>query len=355
MPFGNGSAPLDQFEIKDPVVAATTGVLLFTPTYSNGTNGVGATLTGTVGILAFDGYTPVLGDRLLVKNQASTLQNGIYSVTTVGTVIIGYVLTRTSDFNSSTNIIYGDTVAVLLGTVNANQQFTMNNQNAITVGTTAITFAQTSGGSQLTSGTGIAIMGNSVAIDTSVTVDKTTVQTLSNKTFVAPVLGAATATSLAATGPLTASNGLLGAGSPGGTGGSSYGTVAPITLYIQSVNLLTAGSPADVASINIPSGITRWRLAASTSATTSVGNSIWLESQTGTLAAATFVIRDGATGGGTALTTSASAPSGGAPFTNVAAASATTRSAAATIYINQTANSANAGVCSFYITIFPSP
>jgi hypothetical protein len=164
------AAAINKFDIKDPVAAATTGALSFSPTYNNGSSGVGATLTGSVGVLIIDGYTPVLNDRLLIKNQASSFQNGIYSVTTVGTVSVGYVLTRTSDFNSSATILYGDTVGVLNGTANANQQFTMNNNNPITVGTTAITFAQTSGGSQLTAGTGITITGNSVALTVPVTV-----------------------------------------------------------------------------------------------------------------------------------------------------------------------------------------
>lgn len=151
------------FDIKDPVAAATTGALPFSPTYANGSSGVGATLTGTVGVLAFDGYTPALNDRVLVKNQASAFQNGIYKVTTVGTIVVGYVLTRTTDFNQTANVIYGDTVAVLNGTVNANQQFTMNNNNVITVGTTSITWAQTSGGSQLIAGQDILITGNTVS------------------------------------------------------------------------------------------------------------------------------------------------------------------------------------------------
>jgi hypothetical protein len=155
---------IQDFDIKDPVNAATTAALPFSPTYANGSSGVGATLTGTVGILAFDGYTPALNDRILIKNQASTFQNGIYKVTTVGTALVGYVLTRATDFNQTANIIYGDTVGVLNGTVNANQQFTMNNNNAITVGTTAITFAQTSGGSQLVAGTGMSIVGNTLAV-----------------------------------------------------------------------------------------------------------------------------------------------------------------------------------------------
>lgn len=187
-------AAITQFVLKDPVAAATTTALTFSPTYANGASGVGATLSGSIGVLIIDGYTPLLNDRLLIKNQASTFQNGIYAVTTLGTVSVGYVLTRTTDFNQAANILYGDSVGVLNGTTNANQQFTMNNQTAITVGTTAITFAQTSGGSQLTNGNGITITGNSIAINTGVTVDLNTAQVLTNKTLTTAVLGSSTFT-----------------------------------------------------------------------------------------------------------------------------------------------------------------
>ena len=155
----------NQVDMHDPVQAATTAALILSPTYSNGSSGVGATLTaGTVGVLVIDGYTPVLNDRVLVQNQALSFQNGCYVLTTVGVVITtDYVLTRCTDFNQVSNINYGVTFPVLQGTANTNQQFTMNNNAAITVGTTAITFAQTSGGSQLSQGTNIVITGNSIA------------------------------------------------------------------------------------------------------------------------------------------------------------------------------------------------
>lgn len=165
-----------QVDMKDPVQAATTGALSLSPTYNNGSSGVGATLTATVvGVLIIDGYTPNVGDRLLIKNQAASLQNGSYTLTTAGVAgLTDYVLTRTTDFNQVSNIIYGDTFPVLQGTANANQQFTMNNSGFTTVGaagsTGNITFVQTSGGSQLSQGTGITITGNSIALTVPVTV-----------------------------------------------------------------------------------------------------------------------------------------------------------------------------------------
>lgn len=161
----------NQVDMHDPVIAATTAALNFSPAYNNGSSGVGATLTATtVGALIIDGVTPTqTGGRYLVQNQAAPLQNGCYVLTTLGVVITtDYVLTRCTDFNQVANIQYGDTFPVLQGTTNANQQFTMNSQTVTSIGTAGstgnITFAQTSGGSQLAAGTGITLTGNSIAV-----------------------------------------------------------------------------------------------------------------------------------------------------------------------------------------------
>ena len=67
-----------------------------TATYSNGSVGVGATLTnsGTQGTLTIDGVTTNLNDRILVKDQTTRTQNGIYVVTNVGDGSTAWVLTR---------------------------------------------------------------------------------------------------------------------------------------------------------------------------------------------------------------------------------------------------------------------
>src|ERR1019366_1776824 len=73
---------------------ATTAAL--TATYSNGSSGVGATLTnsGTKSAISIDGVALAVNDRVLVKNQATAAQNGIYTVTTVGSGAVNWVLTR---------------------------------------------------------------------------------------------------------------------------------------------------------------------------------------------------------------------------------------------------------------------
>ena len=162
-------------------------------------NLVGAYLSGVftytaTGTDAIDGVTLALSNRVLVKNQTTSFQNGIYSVTTAGAIGVAGVLTRTSDANTSGEFKTGDSIFVTSGTVNTSTTWAYTGIDSPAIGTDAITYVQAAGLGQYTSGNGITITGASVAIDTSVTVDKTTVQTLTNKTltsptFTAPVLG----------------------------------------------------------------------------------------------------------------------------------------------------------------------
>lgn len=134
-----------------------TAAALPSNTYSNGSSGVGATLTGVgVGALSIDGTSVVVGDRVLVKNETTQANNGIYTVTVAGSGIAVYVLTRATDFDQSAEIENGDTVTVDQGTVNKLTNWTMTTTGTITMGTTAIVFAQTGYGT-LAAGAGISL------------------------------------------------------------------------------------------------------------------------------------------------------------------------------------------------------
>lgn len=138
---------------------ATTGAL--TVTYDNGSSGVGATLTnaGAFAALSIDGVATVVGDRILVKDQASTLQNGVYTVTTVGDgVSINWVMTRATDFDEADEISAGDFFTVAFGTTNAKTQW-IETVVVATVGTDPITFE-----SNVVAGTGITKTNNTVAL-----------------------------------------------------------------------------------------------------------------------------------------------------------------------------------------------
>ena len=125
------------------MAAATTEALA--ANYVNGTAGVGATLTAAApGVLTIDGYTVLANDRVLVKNQTSAMQNGIYTLTTAGTAAVPYVLTRATDFDKPADIVSGAVVPVQQGTVNRNERFAVTAQGAITIGTTVITFGPAS-------------------------------------------------------------------------------------------------------------------------------------------------------------------------------------------------------------------
>lgn len=153
---------------KDGVIYATTAALA-TNVYNNGSSGVGATLTGVaVGALTIDGSAPSVGQRVLIKNEVTQANNGIYVVTTTGSVSVVYILTRSADFNQSSEIITGASAFVVSGTANTSTTWDMNATGTITVGTSAITFAQTSGPGSVTAGTGITVTGSVIALTTPV-------------------------------------------------------------------------------------------------------------------------------------------------------------------------------------------
>jgi hypothetical protein len=126
---------------KDACFAATTGAL--NAAYLNGVAGVGATLTNAGALAAFstDGQNPALNARILVKNQAAPAQNGIYTLTTVGTGAVAWVLTRAADFNTPAEINPGDFILVQNGATLASTAWIQGSTVAV-IGTDAITFSQ---------------------------------------------------------------------------------------------------------------------------------------------------------------------------------------------------------------------
>jgi hypothetical protein len=113
--------------VKASVAAATTAALP-TNTYANGSSGVGATLTANaVGVLVVDGYTVILNDRLIIKNEAAPANNGIYTVTTLGTASVSYVLTRATDMNTPTAVVAAEAL-INNGTINHNSSWIVQDQ-----------------------------------------------------------------------------------------------------------------------------------------------------------------------------------------------------------------------------------
>lgn len=134
----NVAAGLDP---KESVRAATTANIV---------------LSGTQTV---DGVALVAGDRVLVKNQITASENGIY-VVAVG------AWTRASDFDGTpaSETTSGAFTFVEEGSTYADTGWVLTTNNPITVGTTALTFTQFSGAGTYVAGTGLQLAGNSFSL-----------------------------------------------------------------------------------------------------------------------------------------------------------------------------------------------
>ena len=142
--------------VHEAAHCATTDTLAVlsggTVTYSNGTSGVGATLTLSVGLTAIDGHTLTDGDRILVKNQANQAHNGIYTRTSAT------VLTRATDFDTAAEIAGGDFTFVEKGTTYANTGWVQTFE-VLTVGSDTVIWQQFAGQGTFTAGDGLTLAG----------------------------------------------------------------------------------------------------------------------------------------------------------------------------------------------------
>jgi hypothetical protein len=144
-------------------LAGTTANL--NATYSNGTSGVGATLTNAGAQAAFstDGVTPSINARILVKDQTTASQNGIYTLTTVGSGSTNWVLTRATDFDTAAEMAGGDFTFIDTGTTLANTGW-VSIDDVTTVGTDPVVFVQFSGAGTYLAGDGLTLTGNVFAV-----------------------------------------------------------------------------------------------------------------------------------------------------------------------------------------------
>ena len=149
--------------VKDSVKVASAAALAAS-TYSNGSSGVGATLTANAnGALTIDGVNSGLGTkRVLIKDQTDASQNGIYTVTNAGSGAAAFVLTRATDADTGTELTGGTFVFAEEGTANADNGFVFTHQGTPTMGTTDLTVSQFSGAGQITAGSGLTKSGNTI-------------------------------------------------------------------------------------------------------------------------------------------------------------------------------------------------
>ena len=146
-------------DVKESVRVATTADL--SATYNNG---AGTLTAGSNGAIVIDGVTLVLNDRVLVKDQSTAQENGIYKVTTVGSGSAAFVLTRTPDANDAAELTGGVFTFVEEGTANADNGYVATHNGTPTFGTTAISFDQFSGAGQISAGNGLTKTGNTIDV-----------------------------------------------------------------------------------------------------------------------------------------------------------------------------------------------
>lgn len=109
------------------------------------------------GTQTIDGVTLVAGNRVLVKNQDTASENGIYTVASGA-------WSRASDADSDAEVTAGLFTFVEEGTANADSGWVLATDNPITVGTTALTFVQFSGAGQIDAGDGLTKTGNTLNV-----------------------------------------------------------------------------------------------------------------------------------------------------------------------------------------------
>ena len=109
---------------------------------------------------AIDGITLSSGDRVLLKNQSTASQNGIYVFNGAASA-----LTRATDADADAEVTAGMFVFVEEGTVNADQGFVLTTDGTITVGSTSLSFTQFSGAGQIVAGDAMTKTGNQLDVN----------------------------------------------------------------------------------------------------------------------------------------------------------------------------------------------
>lgn len=251
---GQLDAAISGLSWKDSAVAATTQDLESESfggsgvTYSNGTAGLGATLTQDVaGDGAFgslDSVSISQGDRILVKNQSTAAENGIYYLSEAGDgASTPWVLTRATDSDVANELVNA-TLFIEQGSTYGDTGWTQT-ASGLTVGSSNITFVQFTGGGGLSAGNGITIGGSVISID----VDSETGGNIQPANLTANGVGidinAIAGTGIEADGSANLRLSAQGNGIAGGAGstlsvqsdGTTGGNIAPISVTSNGVGL----------------------------------------------------------------------------------------------------------------------
>ena len=210
-------------DVKASVRVATTAAINLSTDLQNGD--------------VIDGVTLVTGDRVLVKNQGTASENGIYVAVASGAA------SRSSDANGTADtgeLTSGTFTFVEAGTVNFDSGFVVSTDGTITVGSTGITWTQFSGAGSFEAGDGLSKSGTQVNVN--VTANRTAI-TADAIDISANYVGQSSITTL---GTITTGiwNGTDVAVADGGTGASTAATARQNLGIVTSVGTSTTSTPA---------------------------------------------------------------------------------------------------------------
>ena len=210
-------------DVKQSVRVATTAAINLSSDLNNGDT--------------IDGVTLVTGDRVLVKNQGTASENGIYVATATGAA------SRSSDANGTADtgeLKSGTFTFVEEGTVNSDKGFVVSTNGTITVDTTGIAWTQFSGAGSFTSGDGLSQDGNTINVN--VTANRTAI-TADAIDIASTYVGQSSITTL---GTITTGvwNGTDVAVADGGTGSSTAAGARTALGIVSSAGTSTTSTPA---------------------------------------------------------------------------------------------------------------
>lgn len=191
------------------------------------------TLSGTQTV---DGVSLIATNRVLVKNQSTASENGIW-------VVSASTWSRATDADSDAEVTAGLFTFVEEGTDNGNSGFVLTTDNPITLGTTGLTFAQFSGAGQITAGSGLSKDGNTLNVN--VVADRTAI-TSDAVDIASTYVGQSSITTLGTvtTGTWSASTIVVGKGGTGATSFTSNGILFGNTT--DALQVTAAGTQYEV-------------------------------------------------------------------------------------------------------------
>ena len=133
-------------DVKDSVRVATTAGI-------SGFPSPGSQVT-------VDGVSLANNDRVLVKNESTTSNNGIWFYNSSN-----HSFTRATDADGNDEVTAGMFTFVTEGTANADTGWVLTTNDTIAVGTTGLAFSQFSGAGSFVDGNGLVKTGNTLAVD----------------------------------------------------------------------------------------------------------------------------------------------------------------------------------------------